>query len=109
MSTPLPQTCAKRPRPDSRNSQVPRLADVSLSMRPTAAPFHVKLTAPGHAKAEHHQDVMPGRARLRGQALRPLRGHGRDDPLQVFQGSELNHDLALALSLFDLDPGLQHI
>src|ERR1700733_10045401 len=38
-----------------------------------------------------------------------LGGHRFDDPLQVVDGGELDHDLALVAAEFDLDPRLEYI
>src|SRR5215831_11912331 len=52
--------------------------------------------------------VLP-QGRLRAERLGPFGGHGGDYPLEVVQGGELDHDLALVAAELDFDFGVEHV
>src|SRR5882724_466559 len=70
-----------------------------------------RVTAPPHISALPSwlaRCLRAGR-RLRAEGLRPFGGHGGDDPLEVVQGGELDHDLALVAAELHLDLGVEHV
>src|SRR5215831_8059011 len=52
--------------------------------------------------------VLP-QGRLRAERLGPFGGHGGDYPLEVVQGGELDHDLALVAAELNFDFGVEHV
>ena len=51
----------------------------------------------------------PGWACLGAEGLAPFGGHGGDDPLEIVQGGELDHDLSLVAAEFYFDLGVEDV